>query len=240
MARKTKNTPAITATLPEPFTPYACERLRQLTARRAKEKKGEVDQIKNRKRLEEELAEEDLGPNDKKDLTLEYWECTRAIDRHRANIRWIADQIDETIESGDQLELIPGVLDLGVEPPPDLVAKKKKAGDDGDAGEGEDDDRPVGEPKRAADPDAPAWHRHSVKDIRLPDRAVAALVQAEVFVLGDIAGGKAGRLTGYKGVTPGDEAYVDKVVAAFEGGAKDLASAIAAAEQAVLSTKGRK
>jgi hypothetical protein len=236
MARKTKTAPA--ATTEDLFTLQACRRLRKIRVHRRELKAKQEDLVRSRKKIEKDLAKADKESPDFEKLNAAWSKVVHELKGVRDDIRFYADKYEDTIDKADQ----PGLWedDEDLTPPPRNLYGAGGGDDDDDDEEEGGDDRPVGEPGRAADPDAPAWHRHSVKDIKLPDRAVAALVQAEVFVLGDIAGGKSGRLTTYKGVTPGDEAYVDKVVAAFEGGAKDLASAIAAAEQAVLSTKGRK
>lgn len=237
-----------TTELPQPFTAYACQRLRKLRAKRVQAKKELDERVKERKSLEEQLN--DLGKADspeKRELATEYWETIRAIDLCRADIQSLAEKIDKTIEDGDQLELIPGAYDDDLDDPPADDRPRPKAGGRGKAAKAADqadpdDDRPVGEPDakpsprpgpdlKLARPSPEPWHDIDVGNIGLPDRVAAALRNAEMPSLGAVDA-RDFRLTTVDGVSPRYELHIETVVAALKDG-KTREEAVEEAERAV-------
>lgn len=119
--------------LPDPFTPEACQRLRKLASIRTQAIKKKHQAQKTRDEIDGEIVE--CGPDETaklQKLKAEWADEVREIKRMNDVVNSTEDKIIETIEKGDQLELI-----QTLNPNPTVASLFKE---DAAAAEEEDDD----------------------------------------------------------------------------------------------------
>lgn len=160
------------------------DRLGKLNANRAKSIKRIGQLTKERKSLDEEIRELGGEKSKRKDaLKAEFYDVIKGLELERSAERWFADQIGNAIEDAHQGKF--DFLDQPIKPSAEMLLEFKPT-----------------RPK----PDE-SWREDAVESIKdAPDRMIAALKEAEIFTLGDLADTK---LADIKGITPSDIALID-------------------------------
>lgn len=159
-------------------------RLGKLNANRAKSIKRIGQLTKERKSLDEEIRELGGEKSKRKDaLKAEFYDVIKGLELERSAERWFADQIGNAIEDAHQGKF--DFLDQPIKPSVEMLLEFKPT-----------------KPK----PDE-SWREDAVESIKdAPDRLLAALKDAEIFTMGDLADTK---LADIKGITPSDIALID-------------------------------
>ena len=160
------------------------DRLGKLNANRSKSIKRIGQLTKERKSLDEEIRELGGEKSKRKDaLKAEFYDVIKGLELERSAERWFADQIGNAIEDAHQGKF--EFLDQPIKPTADMLLEFKPH-----------------KPK----PDE-SWREDSVESIKdATNRMIAALKDAEIFSLGDLADTK---LADIKGLTPSDIALID-------------------------------
>lgn len=123
--------------LPDPFQPATCERLRYLAKLRARAITGKKKAIEERDEIETAIAECDKSREASKidRLKGEWFDAMHEVKRCSTLIKMCDSKIMETIENGDDLELIETI-----NPRPTEASLFKEAKADIEADDDEDDD----------------------------------------------------------------------------------------------------
>lgn len=160
------------------------DRLGKLNANRSKSIKRITQLTKERKSIDEEIRELGGEKSKRKDaLKAQFYDVVKALDLERSAERWFADQIGNAIDEAHQGKF--DFLDEPIKPTAEMLLDFKPT-----------------KPK----PDE-SWREDAVESIKdAPDRMLAALKEAEIFTLGDLADTK---LADVNGLTPSDIALID-------------------------------
>ena len=141
------------AKLPEPFSPEICQRLRSLAGLRNKAMTKRKDAFDARDEIEQQIRECTDGEVKKiEGLKAQHYDVVHEISRWQDLYKTANNKIVETIERGDQLELIPS---LNPRPTEKSLFNEDKliGGDDSEEGEvfrGEGDGEEAGAEKEPA------------------------------------------------------------------------------------------
>lgn len=99
--------PKSSSELPEPFTRGACQRLRRLAGHRNTTITEKKKAIEARDKVEDDIQKCSDGETKKKDrLKADYYDWVHKIQDCNNNLKYFENLIIETIEQGDDLELI--------------------------------------------------------------------------------------------------------------------------------------